>query len=243
MWQFYNNGYSATAFNGTCEKSQSYYSQDFQQHRGICCACTKPPSPLVFDVRHEGYHLTATDDGVTFDFFGSGKPIRLSWTDARYHNAWLALDRDGDGKITTGKELFGNITPQPVCGDGTSKRYNGWRALAVYDDPKNGGNGDGVIDKHDAIYSKLLLWIDKNHDGISQPNELYHLSDLGVEHINLKYDPGTFFVDAFGNQFDDKGSWLELLDPDHTAYDVYLKEGIAFRKASASAAPAPECVY
>jgi trimeric autotransporter adhesin len=58
--------------------------------------------------------------------------------------------------------------------------------LAVYDDPENGGNDNGFIDPGDAIYSKLLLWIDENHDGISQPSELKHLSDLGVSRIDLQ---------------------------------------------------------
>jgi len=62
-----------------------------------------------------------------------------------------------------------------------------WGHRPGYDKPENGGNNDGFIDPHGAIYSKLSIWIDANHDGISQPNELHSLSELGIGRIELQY--------------------------------------------------------
>jgi len=152
-------------------------------------------TPIIIDTEGEGFHLTSAENGVTFDIRGDGQPIRISWTEPGYHNAFLALDRDGNGTITSGKELFGNVTPQPQ-----SATPNGFLALAEFDKPENGGNGDGVIDEHDAVFSKLLLWIDDNHDGISQPSELHKLSEFGIHSLSTSYFESRT-VDEFGNQF------------------------------------------
>jgi hypothetical protein len=145
------------------------------------------------------------------------------------HNAFLALDRNHDGVINNGKELFGNFTDQPPCPQGGTACRNGYRALAEFDKPKNGGNGDGTIDKRDAIFPRLLLWIDFNHDGVSQRNELYSLPELGVFSISLKYHQ-EHFDDQYGNWFRFKGSinvTPEDQQHDHidrTIYDVFFKE-------------------
>jgi hypothetical protein len=152
-------------------------------------------SPIIIDTEGEGFHLTSAENGVTFDIRGDGHPIRIAWTEAGYRNAFLVLDRDGSGTITSGKELFGNFTAQPK-----SAHPNGFLALAEFDKPANGGNGDGVIDERDAVYSKLRLWIDENHDGICQPNELHTLSELGVLSLSLDYYQARR-DDRFGNQF------------------------------------------
>jgi hypothetical protein len=108
------------------------------------------------------------------------------------------LDRNGNGVIDDGSELFGSATPQPNPPAGRSR--NGFNALAVYDDPANGGNGNGLIDPGDAIYDKLLVWIDANHDGVSQPSELKRLRDVHLDRIDLQYRQSKR-VDQFGNVF------------------------------------------
>ena len=144
--------------------------------------------------------MTSSEAGVVFDFVGDGHLIQMAWTAAASGNAFLSLDRNGNGRIDEGEELFGNTTDQPPCPGGGFACRNGYRALAEFDKPANGGNGDGIIDRRDAIFPHLLLWIDENHDGISQPSELHSLPELGVFSLALKYKESRR-TDEFGNQF------------------------------------------
>jgi hypothetical protein len=190
---------------------------------GGSCVDTCNGSPIIVDTTGRGFHLTSAANGVMFDIEGDGHPVRMAWTAASSGDAFLALDRNHNGKIDNGKELFGNYTKQPESPD-----PNGYLALAEFDRPQNGGNGDGIIDSRDAVFSHLLLWIDENHDGISQPNELHTLPELGVFSISLKYlrEPTA---DQYGNQFRYRG----VLNPDPAdgeskdgryTYDVFFVE-------------------
>lgn len=66
-----------------------------------------------------------------------------------------------------------------------SQEPNGFAALAVFDEAASGGNGDGVISVTDAVYERLGLWIDSNHDAVSQPHEVTPLSSEGIQAIDL----------------------------------------------------------
>jgi hypothetical protein len=178
----------------------------------------------VIDTDGKGFDLTDQEHGVVFDIFANGRPVQVGWTSADSRNAWLALDRNGNGKIDSASELFGDHTAQPP-----SDHPNGFLALAVFDKPENGGNGDGIIDKRDAVFSQLLLWIDENHDGISQPNEQHHLSELGVYSLALKYTESRR-TDKYGNMF----RYRAAVNPDpkdgeskdgRWTYDVFLLVG------------------
>lgn len=155
--------------------------------------------------------LTDVARGVKFDFVGNGKPYQMSWTAGAWSGGFLALDRNGNGKIDNGTELFGNFTPQPPPKKGALP--NGFAALAAYD-----LNHDGVIDANDAIYSKLLIWVDRNHNGISEPNELTTLAQAGVKSISVNYTLSQW-SDANGNLFRYK-STIHDKTPDTTVYDV-----------------------
>jgi hypothetical protein len=159
--------------------------------------------------------LTDAAQGVRFDIRGTGTPVQVAWTAPGAQNAFLCLP-DANGMCDDGKDLFGNFTPQP-----SSPTPNGFAALAVYDDPKNGGNGDGTIDARDAIFSSLRLWIDANHDGISQPTELYTLPSLGITSISLNYkwDQRT---DQYGNIFRYRAQVGSTSGAGRMAYDVFL---------------------
>lgn len=182
------------------------------------CECYGYTSPIIIDTDGSGFHLTSASNGVSFDFFGNGSPMQIAWTAHFSTNGWLALDRDGNGTIDDARELFGNITPQPE-----SNNPNGFAALAVFDTPEEGGNGDGIIDAKDAIWPALRVWIDANHDGISQPNELFTLEQVGISAIDLNYTMSRR-ADQYGNVFRFKGRLVPVA-PDgvnRVIYDVVL---------------------
>ena len=164
-----------------------------------------------------------------FDISGTG-PVQIGWTASGADNAFLALP-GADGLVHNGQQLFGNSTPQPP-----SDTPNGFAALAVYDMPANGGNGDGVIDSRDAIFSSLRLWVDANHDGISQPDELHTLPSLGINSISINYKRDAK-SDQYGNVFRYRAQ-VNPGDPTNagkTAYDVYF----VGEATTAQACPAP----
>ena len=180
--------------------------------------------PIIIDLTGAGFPLTTPQNGVKFDFFNNGKLVQLGWTQAGSNVGWLALDRNGDSKINDGAELFGNYSPQPNV---RPMGPMGFRALAVFDEPAYGEKHDGVIDEKDAVFSKLRVWVDKNHNGISEPGELFTMKDVGIQSISLHYSE-SHWTDVYGNQFRyrskitfNSGSNKD----DRYLYDVVLVQG------------------
>jgi hypothetical protein len=134
-------------------------------------------TPLVLALGSETAVMFA-EAPTRFDFYGTGEAVGLTWPAAGF--AFLALDVNGNGRIDDGRELFGDGTA--LLADAEHTAENGFVALAQHDD-----NGDGVIDHRDAVWPKLVLWIDAGGDGLSSPAELTRVADHGVTALPLAF--------------------------------------------------------
>ena len=129
---------------------------------------------MVIDLNGDGFSTKCVTNGTYFDLDSNGSSEKTGWITG--DDAFLALDLNGDGKITHGGELFGDYT---LLQDGTRAK-DGFHALAQYDE-----NGDGLIDEKDSIFSSLVVWHDKNNDGQSSADELHTLDEVNISAIRL----------------------------------------------------------
>ena len=217
----WNFGTSSCDECGEPDDCAAYGDPPLIWHGYPTCACIERSSPILIDVAGNGFALTNAANGVNFDLNADGHSERLSWTAAGSDDAWLVLDRNGNGTIDDGEEMFGNETPQSDPPPGTGR--NGFLALAEYDKPASGGNSDGVIDQQDAIFDSLRLWQDTNHDGISQPGELHTLTDRGLKSLELDYKTSKR-TDQYGNLFRYRAKVKDTHDAQlgRWAWDVFL---------------------
>ena len=168
-------------------------------------ACNPPPNcPIIIATGQASvYRLTSSEEGVDFDINGDGVVERVAWTEAGAEIAFLAMDRNGDGQITSGRELFGNHTIQ-----GSN---NGFDALLRTAAEANSGvlTGSAAVDH--PLFGRLLLWTDLDHDGISQPAELRPLGDVFAE-IGFGYQLHNR-QDGHGNRYAFRGWALYRTKP------------------------------
>jgi Ca2+-binding RTX toxin-like protein len=168
-------------------------------------------SPVILDLDGDGVETIGVKDGAYFDHDGNGFAEQTGWTSS--DDGLLVMDRNGDGVIDSGKELFGD---QTLLQDG-QKAANGFQALAELD-----GNSDGTIDSNDAAYAQLKIWQDLDGDGYASADEIKTLSELGIASINTGYATSTF-VDINGNEHQQVGSFTKTDGTTGTATDVWFK--------------------
>ncbi|MCG8157337.1 hypothetical protein JMY81_21350 [Brenneria goodwinii] len=173
-------------------------------------------SPIVIDLDGDGIETLKTG-AAYFDFNSDALSELTGWVSP--DDGLLALDRNGDGRISNGGELFGNHS---ILSNGETAD-NGFLALAEYDD-----NGDKAIDAQDAAYATLQIWRDLNGNGISDKGELQSLADAGVAAISTDYNNSSR-VDAHGHQHRQTASVTLSDGTTSSAADVWFKVDSAHR--------------
>jgi hypothetical protein len=158
-------------------------------------------SPLLLDLAGDGIELSPASEGVRFDLHNHG-PVRTAWPRGS-GDALLAMDRDGDGLIRSGRELFG----EGSAADGRLAR-DGFEALALLDRPDHGGNGNFLVDREDLMFDQLVLWTDGDLDGVCRPGELRSLADAGVAALEVRGRVGARVLDSGGNDLSLRARYL-----------------------------------
>jgi len=142
------------------------------------------PQPLLMDMGGAAIQLTSPELGVEFDLDGDGRREQVAWTKRDSRVGFLAVDWNRNGFIDSGHELIG----------AASGPRDAFQELAAYDgfstqDDFNKAinrTPDGVITAADAIFHRLLLWTDLNHNGLSEENEIVSLANLKITEIDLR---------------------------------------------------------
>jgi VCBS repeat-containing protein len=159
--------------------------------------------PLTLDLDGDGLETVGINPNnpVLFDHDGDGIKTATGWITP--DDGFLVLDRNGNGTIDDGTELFGDSTPLlDADGNVIGKAEDGFAALAQEDT-----NGDGTVDAQDANFANLRVWRDLNSDGISQANELQSLTEAGVAAIHVGKTEHSRPL-ANGNLLADVGSYV-----------------------------------
>jgi len=165
-------------------------------------------SPLILDLDGDGVETLGQNFYIQFDHDKNGFAERTGWVGA--DDGLLVLDRNGNGRIDNGSELFGNNSG---TGPGPA---NGFAALAEFD-----ANRDGRIDAADAAFASLRVWKDANSNGLTDAGELLTLQQAGVGSLSLSYTTGTT-VDARGNSHLQLGSYTTTLGQTRQMTDVWF---------------------
>lgn len=163
------NGSDATAAETVSARYQFEFSFTFSASVEIEQAAVQQSDPIVLDLNGNGIELTSYKNGARFDIAGNGRQVTTAFVTGG--DAFLAIDRNDNGAIDSGKELFGD----------QNGAVNGYEELARLD-----SNGDHRINKLDRDFDQLRLFRD-NGDGKTDPGELISLAQAGIAELSLDY--------------------------------------------------------
>jgi subtilisin-like proprotein convertase family protein len=171
---------------------------------GLSASMTKNVfiDPLVLDLSGTGVKLTPIGAGVLFDIDNSGTQKRTGWTG---DGTGLLVVDAGDGKITNASQLISEYYggQQGSKGAAGQRRFkDGFAALASEDK-----NSDLILDQTDPIWAKLKVWVDANHNGVSDSGELKSLDELGITQFNLTVSQAFSGELRDGNEILAKGTF------------------------------------
>jgi hypothetical protein len=169
-------------------------------------------SPLILDLDGDGVETVSIQQGVLFDHDGNGLAERTGW--AGKDDGLLVWDRNGNGQIDSGRELFGNNAA--LSGGGFAG--SGFAALADLD-----GNHDGRIDIADGLFSQLRVWKDTDSDGHVDAGELLTLDSAGVQSLSASFIDSTV-VDANANEHRQRGQYTTTGGATRALDDVWFSE-------------------
>lgn len=178
-----------------------------------------PGDPLMIDLDQNGFHFGERGVGVEFDLLGNGVPIKMQWVAQGQKDAFLAVDRNNNGIVDNGSELFGNGTVMELENDLLAP--NGFMALAQYDLPMLGGNNDGILTVEDSIWTQLVLWHDADADGVSTEQEMLPLTEFGIEKFEIY--PRT------NERRDGAGNWIPFWNWAKADRSKYKMVNVYFR--------------
>jgi lysozyme family protein len=173
-------------FQSLKSEAVNLYRQIFGDAFGSAAIPTRR-DPAVVDIDGDGIETTNVKDGAYFDHDGNGFAEQTGWAGA--DDGLLVMDRNNDGIINDGRELFGD---QTILSNG-QRASNGFQALSELD-----SNKDGKIDAADTAFANLKVWQDTDGDGYSTSDELHTLDEVGIKSINLTSTPNTV-TDPQGN--------------------------------------------
>ncbi|HIJ65026.1 MAG TPA: hypothetical protein HPP77_03675 [Candidatus Hydrogenedentes bacterium] len=159
--------------------------------------------PITLDLDDDGIELTSYANGARFDILGTGRRVKSAFVTGG--DAFLAIDRNGNNIIDSGRELFGD----------QRGAANGFEELRKLD-----SNSDNVIDAADDAYAKLVLWRDDG-DGQTQPDELLSLAEAQIAAISLRYAEVDYRA-AGGNRIGQTASFTRTDGRQGNASDAIL---------------------
>jgi hypothetical protein len=131
--------------------------------------------PIVLDLDGDGLETTSVNGSTSIQFDHNADGVKTATGWVAPDDGLLVMDRNGNGVIDNGRELFGD---QTLLADET-RAADGFMALTDID-----SNEDGIIDANDTQFADLRIWRDLNQDGLSQENELFTLADLEIASLS-----------------------------------------------------------